>query len=200
MGVVGFEIDARVPNTDTTIVMLRSIVNQTLGDRPRVVPDHSPSPAVEGVGIVRGGDKHQTVYNDGSDFEAVRMGRMKYPLSAQLSDVGEVDLVEIAVASSGVVAIVGQPVLVRWLSGQLLRLNVHGDGYGSPALLRGPTRLETAHGVGHGGATQMLVDANGEPVRIHGVGFARCERNDRAVDFSFHVTKRFSGLRGSQYR
>src|SRR5215469_17063098 len=147
MGVVGFEIDVRVPNTDTTIVMLRSIVNQTLGDRPRVVPDHSPSPAVESVGIVPGGNEHQTVCDDGSDFEAVRVGRMKYPLSAQFTDVGEVDLVEIAVASSAVVAIVGQPVLVRRLFGQLLRLNVHGDGYGSPAPVLGHTRLEAAHGV-----------------------------------------------------
>ena len=69
MRVVGFEKNFGVPDSDAAIVVLGSVVDETFGDRARVVPNSPAGAGVEGKGVVGGGDEQYAVYGNGRDFE-----------------------------------------------------------------------------------------------------------------------------------
>src|SRR2546430_14218573 len=98
--------------------MLRSVVNQPFGDRPRVVPNDAASLRIESIGIVGGGDKHESVENHRRDFQAIRIGRVKDPLRAQLPDILNLDLIEAAEAAAGIIPMVGKPIRPHRLCGK----------------------------------------------------------------------------------
>src|SRR4029077_2987387 len=110
MGVVRFHVNARAQNSHAAIVMLRGIVDQAFGDRPRIMPNGTASLRIQRIGIVRGGDKHEAVEYHRRDFQAIRVGRMEYPLREQLSDISGLDLIEAAKSAAPLILVVGQPI------------------------------------------------------------------------------------------
>ena len=71
MGVVRLQINTRMPDGHAPIVVLRRVVNQSFSDRPRVMPHDSARPRIEREGIIRLGDEHHSVHDDGGDLEHV---------------------------------------------------------------------------------------------------------------------------------
>src|SRR4051812_38679904 len=75
------------------------------------MPDHTSSSRVKGEDIIRGGDVHNSADNDGRDFQVLRIAGVENPCRSHLHDIAGVDFVQNAIATSGVIAVIGSPVL-----------------------------------------------------------------------------------------
>jgi hypothetical protein len=111
MSVVGFHVESRLPDRDTTIVVSRGIIDQTLGNRPRIMPKCPARPRINRECVIRRRHKHDPIYNDRSHLEKIGVAGVKHPLSAQLSYVARIDLCELRVTLPGIVAVIRRPVL-----------------------------------------------------------------------------------------
>src|SRR5213082_2236966 len=107
--VVGLEVNAVVPESDAAIVVLRGVVDETFGDRARIMPDGPASSGVQREGIVGGGDKHYPVEDDGSDFEAARIADVENPLRTETLHILRGDFGEGAETAARVITVVGDP-------------------------------------------------------------------------------------------
>src|SRR5262249_31286921 len=90
--VVGLQKHPRVPDGHATVVMLRCVIDQSLGDGAGVMPNDAPGLRVEGVGVIRGSYEHYSFIYDGSDLERARIRCMKNPIDPQVSNIAFVDL------------------------------------------------------------------------------------------------------------
>ena len=63
MGVVGFGVDAGLPNANATAVMLRGVIDEAFADGARIVPHHAAGLRIKCENIVGDGYQHQAVYN-----------------------------------------------------------------------------------------------------------------------------------------
>jgi len=130
-------------------VVLRGIVNQPFGDRPRVVPDVSAGLRIESIGIVGGSDKHESVENHRRDFQAIRIGRVEYPLRAELTHILRIDLIEAAEAAARIIPIVGKPICPHRLRGKGFRRHPNRGGNGNSARLLRPRGGQGSADDGH---------------------------------------------------
>ena len=130
MGVVGQPVHPRVPQRDAAAEVPGRIVDQSLRDRPRVMPDHQPSARIQRVGIVGRGHEHDAVRDYGRDLQPVRIAGMEYPLRPQLSDICRIDLRQAAEAAATEVSVVGEPIRSGWRGDQLSgkHVNHHRPG------------------------------------------------------------------------
>src|SRR5689334_23021057 len=110
MSVIGLPVDTGMPYGDSATKVAGGIVNQTGGDRPDVMPDHTAGTGVQRVSIVGGGHEHDAVYNYRCDLEPVRVAGMEHPLRPQFAHVAQVNLGEFAIAAPGEISVIGEPV------------------------------------------------------------------------------------------
>src|SRR5215831_18529673 len=99
-----------------------------------MMPDGAAIACVERKSIVSGGCKHDAADNHRCNFQAIRVCRVKDPFSTQLDNVVYVDLRQSAVAASGVVAVVCQPICVKGSGLQFGGSDIDEDG-GPPIFL-----------------------------------------------------------------
>lgn len=132
MGVVGFEKNFGVPDADAAIVVLGSVIDESLGDRARVVPDGPARAGIERKGVVGGGDEQDAIDRYGCDFKTTRVPYVKDPLRAEVGDVRRRDFGEIAEAAACVISIVRDPICAGGLGEQVFGADVDrgGDGGG----------------------------------------------------------------------
>src|SRR4051812_27438704 len=104
--------------------MTRSVVDQTTRDRPRVVPEYLAGLRIEGIGIVRCGNVHHSVYNYGRNLEDPYVLTVKDPLGLKLRNILRSNLCEAAEAPSAVVAVIRWPIISHGPRKQLGRLHV----------------------------------------------------------------------------
>ena len=71
--------------------MLRGVVDESFGDRTRVMPESPSRLGVEGECVVGCGDEHDSVYDNRSNFEVAGARCVKDPLGAELRDVTSMD-------------------------------------------------------------------------------------------------------------
>src|SRR5215471_7314144 len=126
-------------NRHTTVVMLRSVVNQSFRNRPRVVPDRSPGLRIKRERIVGGRQKHQAAHHYRRNFKPVRVLRMECPLRAKQRRISRSNFLERAVSASRVVAVVGGPVRRHWTHQEMLIPHVNRGGNGSCGFVFGRT-------------------------------------------------------------
>ncbi len=127
MGIVGFQKNSRAPDGHAAIVVLGGVVDESFGNRPRVMPDLASRSCVERKGIVRGSDEHDPVDHDGRDLQFVRIANVKDPLRAQLGSIVRGDLRKAGVAPARVITVVGNPVCAGWLNNQIGGAHVDGS-------------------------------------------------------------------------
>ena len=125
MSIVCFHVHARAQNRHSTIVVLRSVVNQSGRDGIRVVPQHLAGLRVERIGIVRAGNEHDSGQDHRCRFERAYGARMEYPLCHQPARVLRRDLCKMAEALSAVVSVVGDPIFSHALLKQIALLNLN---------------------------------------------------------------------------
>ena len=92
------------------------------------MPDGAAGLRIQRKGIVRGGDKHKAIENYRGDFQAIGIGRMENPLRAQLADIPGMDLIETAETTTGIIAIVRQPIGADGLRGKSFPRHFYGSG------------------------------------------------------------------------
>src|SRR5579864_8142377 len=110
VSVVGFQINARVPQRDAAAVMLRGIVDQAFADRARIVPNRAAGATVQRVSIICGADEQDAVDRQRRNLQPCRFRHVKYPLRAQLLYVLRSDLLQRAVSPAGIIAVIRSPV------------------------------------------------------------------------------------------
>src|SRR5215470_215645 len=99
-----------MPNADSAIVVLRSIVDKPLRNGARIVPENLPSLRVQGIRIVGRRYEHDSIDNHGSNLETIGVRRMKNPLRAKLRNIARVNFAESTITSPRIVAVVGKPI------------------------------------------------------------------------------------------
>src|SRR5947208_13607293 len=92
------------------------------------MPDGAAGLRSQHKGIVRGGYKHKAIENYRGDFQAIGIGRMENPLRAQLADIPGMDLIETAETTTGIIAIVRQPIGADGLRGKSFPRHFYGSG------------------------------------------------------------------------
>src|SRR4029077_12336334 len=138
VSVVRFEENSRMPYGHTAVVVLRRIIDQPLGNGPRIMPNDSPRSSVEGERVVGSCDKHDSVYDHRSNLKLAGARRVKYPLRAELRDIADIDLVKANVAPPRIVAVVRKPVRAGRLRCQFIRMYI--DDVRNSFLRRGRRR------------------------------------------------------------
>src|SRR4051812_3966765 len=103
-----------IPDRHTTTLVGGSVIEQSRTDGPGIVP-HRPSRAsIEGEDIIRGGQVHNPANHHRCSLEPLGVAGMENPGGAQLGGVSLGYLFQTAEAASGVVPVVGSPVLRDW--------------------------------------------------------------------------------------
>src|SRR5580693_8925326 len=119
------DVDTRMPDGDAAAMMLRSVVDQSFADRPRIVPYAAAGASVHRVHIVRRADKKNPVDCYRCNLKVTRGPHVKGPLRAQLADVSGVNLTQARVAASGIVAIVRRPISTWRRHAKIFRRNIY---------------------------------------------------------------------------
>src|ERR1700674_4670798 len=189
MRIICFEVNLVAPDTDATIVMLRGVVDQALGDGASVMPDGAAGARVESESVVRGGHEHDAVDDNGRDVEIISGAHVKNPLRAETGNIFRSDFGKSAEASPGVVAIVRNPVCGGRRDEQSFGSHVDGCGDGHPSFFLNVFILA-------GGQSKRKSDSNeqarGALQRKH---VARCL--PRGASFEKNALLRLAALPGS---
>src|SRR6516162_9529705 len=82
--------------------MLRGVVDESFGHGTRVMPERPSRLGIEGECVVGGGDEHDSVYDNRSNFKVAGVRCVKDPLGAKLCDVTGMDFAKCAVAAASV--------------------------------------------------------------------------------------------------
>ena len=99
-----------MPDADSAIVVLRSIVDKPLRNGARVVPENLPILRVQVLRLVGRRYEQDSIDNHGSNLEPIGVRRMKNPLRAKLRNVARVNFAESTVSSPRIVAVIGKPI------------------------------------------------------------------------------------------
>ena len=92
------------------------------------MPQRAPGAGIERESIVGRSDVHDSADHHRRRFQHLRVAGMENPGGAELVDIRNRDLVQTAVATSGVVAIIGSPVFTGWLGLKIFALYVDYGG------------------------------------------------------------------------
>src|SRR5208282_4435833 len=110
MGIVGFDVNKMLPQSNATILVSRGVVEQPCAHRPLVVP-HSPSSSrVQGKYVIGRSYVHHSINDYRCYLETLRVAGMEGPCRAQLCNVCDIDFTQVAVAAPAVVAVIRGPV------------------------------------------------------------------------------------------
>src|SRR5581483_2222046 len=123
MRVIGFRENRILPDRYAPIFVRGRVIQQPRTDWPRVVPDLSPGSRIEREYVVGRGHEHHASDYDGRRFQVLRISGMKDPCHLQLLNICGIDFAQRAIAASGVVTVVGRPVVGDGSGEEVFSLN-----------------------------------------------------------------------------
>src|SRR5712671_461616 len=119
VSVICFKKNSVVPDANSPIVVLRSVIDEAFRYWARVVPNRSASACVQLISVVRCGHKHHAPDHHGRYLEITYVPHVKDPLRLQLGDVSRSNFRQPTEAVSGIVSVIGEPIRTGGQSGQI---------------------------------------------------------------------------------
>src|SRR6202012_2844731 len=113
MGIIGFHVKSRAQESNTAADMAGGVIDQTLGNRPRIVPQYLSRFRVEGICVIGSRDVHDPIDNHRSNFKNAGISAVEDPLSLKMSDILRRDLRKAAKTPSCVITVVRGPVVLN---------------------------------------------------------------------------------------
>src|SRR6185437_16939614 len=135
-----------MPECDASIVVRRCVIDESFGDRSRVVPQSAARASIESVGVVGRGDEHYAARDDRSDFHVADIANVEDPLRFQTGYVARSDLIQSRESLAGIISVIRKPVLAGFPK-HCLRSYVDRCRYDrAPLILRAADRFWSAQG------------------------------------------------------
>src|SRR6266700_3484042 len=94
--------------------MPSSVIEQSCTHGTSIVPHSPAATGIEGKNVVGRSHIHDSIHDYGRRLKPLRVAGVENPRCPQLGDIASVDLVQGAVPPSGVISVVGRPVLAYW--------------------------------------------------------------------------------------
>src|SRR5882762_6742719 len=101
------------------------------------MPQNSSPSCIKREGVIGGGDIHYAANHHGSCFQHLGVAGVKNPRRADFIDIRGIDFVQTAVATAGVVAVIGSPVGTDRFREQVISTHIGDSVDGRLFVLRG---------------------------------------------------------------
>src|ERR1700678_849232 len=125
MRIVRLHVETRAKHSNAAIDVSGGIIDESLCNLPRMMPQDLPCGGLDSIGIIRAGNIHDAGDNYGCNFESTRVSAMKDPLRPQLRNVLWRHLAETDVPSTGIVSVVGKPIVLDAFHFEILAGDSH---------------------------------------------------------------------------